>query len=500
MERSEHRREIEDDLRNRLLTFQERDVPLDHPLLITARDMVVAKMLSNVHYSTLLPAGSRERCLAQLDYLAEAYLILDRRKARKEQLVRQLRKIHRELIRSRERSDREKYYAILNREITADPELNPVRIIGQLRSLEGNAERVAWDVVKESLPRDLWFSGRQIQRFARTDFYYGSKAYDPFNAALNHLYRLLEMKMGDSLAKAGFSKYYPGPGIVHQRKRPQTYRTAEHHRNRELIYDLMDAYRPPFRYYLLHAFAGTVPPDASPELQAWYAKNSLNEDAFFSGKTGWDRVYYVQPTRENQLEELFYLICQQPFPVGTGATKPLIDIMVGEAQLFANLLYNKRKFRDTMKVLRSLLPWFYYLATPSQEMEPTPIERSAPFSTMGSLWLKYLNDKILLSRITMEYELLVVTEQGISEGLLHKLGEAPDPNLPASIQYLFTLLEDVDPNLEDVLINAKLRNVLQLALKKPYELVELGLSLEGAHRIHNGSIDYINKSQYGMEI
>ncbi len=499
VDRSEQRREIEEDLRNRLLTFQERDVPLDHPLLIVARDMVVAKILSNVHYSTLLSTGSREQCLAQLDYLAEAYLILERRKAKKEQLVRRLRRKHAELIGSRKRKDREKYYKYLNREISADPDLNPVRIISHLRSLEGNAERIAWDVIKESLPQNLWFSGRQIQRFARTDFYYGSKAYDPFNAALNQLYRLLEMKIGDSLAKAGFSRYYPGPGIVHQRKRSTTYRTAEHHRNRELIYDIMDAYRPPFRYYLLHAFAGTIPPDATPALQAWYAENALDQEAFFSGKTGWERVFYVQSARESQLEELFDLICQQPIPHGTDTSKPLFEIMVTEAKLFANLLYDEKEFHDAMKALKSLLPWFYYLAIPSQQAEPTPIERSAPFSAMGSIWLKYLNDKVLLARITMDYNLLIIPEQGISEDSLYKLGKAPDPNHPASIHYLLNLLDDIDPALEDILINAKLRNVLQLALKKPYELVELGISLEDAHRIHNGSMDYINKSQYWMD-
>ena len=151
-----------------------------------------------------------------------------------------------------------------------------------------------------------------------------------------------------------------------------------------------------------------------------------------------------------------------------------------------------------MRALKSLLPWFYYITPPYHQAKPTPIERSAPFSTMGELWLKYLNDRVLLAHITMDYDLLVITERGISDTSLHKLGEAPDPNRPESIPYLLTLLEGIDPNVQDILINAKVRNVLQLALKKPYQLTELGLSLETARAVHNGSLEYINKSQYGM--
>ena len=83
--------------------------------------------------------------------------------------------------------------------------------------------------------------------------------------------------------------------------------------------------------------------------------------------------------------------------------------------------------------------------------------------------------------------------------LLHNsLGEAPDPNRPESISYLLSLLEGVGPSVEDVLINAKIRNILQLALKKPYQLTELGLLLETARAIHNGAIEYVNQSQYGV--
>jgi len=39
-------------------------------------------------------------------------------------------------------------------------------------------------------------------------------------------------------------------------------------------------------------------------------------------------------------------------------TRPLIDIMTTEVKLFANLLSNKKQFRDAMQVLGSLLPWF----------------------------------------------------------------------------------------------------------------------------------------------
>ncbi|MFX1299063.1 MAG: CRISPR-associated endonuclease Cas1 [Promethearchaeota archaeon] len=43
-----------------------------------------------------------------------------------------------------------------------------------------------------------------------------SKALDPFNTALNYFYYLLEEKITKALAAAGFSKYYPGSGLLHQ--------------------------------------------------------------------------------------------------------------------------------------------------------------------------------------------------------------------------------------------------------------------------------------------
>ncbi len=71
-------------------------------------------------------------------------------------------------------------------------------------------------------------------------------------------------------------------------------------------------------------------------------------------------------------------------------------------------------------------------------------------------------------------------------------------NHPESIRYLLSLLEGVDPNIEDILYNAKIRNVLQIALKKPYQFIELGMSLETAHAIHKGSLEYVEQSKYGM--
>ena len=60
-------------------------------------------------------------------------------------------------------------------------------------------------------------------------------------------------------------------------------------------------------------------------------------------------------------------------------------------------------------------------------------------------------------------------------------------------------LKGWDPNIEDILVHANIRNVLQLALKPPHQLAELGMSLETARVLQRGSRDYMNNSAYGME-
>ena len=62
----------------------------------------------------------------------------------------------------------------------------------------------------------------------------------------------------------------------------------------------------------------------------------------------------------------------------------------------------------------------------------------------------------------------------------------------SSLTYLLSLLKGMDPQTEELLITVKIRNVFQLA--------ELGLSLEVARNLHNGALEYVNRSQYGLDL
>lgn len=181
-------------------------------------------------------------------------------------------------------------------------------IINKLRSYEGNAEKAIWKLVIYALPAGLEFKGRQAHRFVKTSIYYGAKAFDPYNAALNYLYFRLYLKVTEMLGAAGFSPLWPGPGLLHQRRdrrhNPQrdsskpTREPTRTRKNREFIFDFMDAYRPPFRHYLVQAFR-----DAT-----------LDPGEFKWGYDEWKRkVFYISGEVRDQLNHLFEVIWERKF-------------------------------------------------------------------------------------------------------------------------------------------------------------------------------------------
>ena len=131
------------------------------------------------------------------------------------------------------------------------------KAISHLRSMEGLAENEAWKAQKKGVYPRFKVIGRQKSRYVRSDLFYWARAYDRYNAALNYLYYLLQLEVSTALGAAGFSKYWPGPGIIHSRekfwskkKKQGKLFPVEGKKNRELIYDFMDAYRPVFRHEL----------------------------------------------------------------------------------------------------------------------------------------------------------------------------------------------------------------------------------------------------------
>ncbi|MHA1381984.1 MAG: hypothetical protein ACTSRG_26735 [Candidatus Helarchaeota archaeon] len=134
---------------------------------------------------------------------------------------------------------------------------NPHKNLNRLRSIEGNAEKPAWQAQKFSLPRGFKILERGESRHAPSDLFTGVRAYDPYNAGLNKLYFLLAGHGSNALETGGLSKYAPGPGIIHHRVKRYKRRKIKqvdfissfNKKNRELLYDFIDAYRPPLRHH-----------------------------------------------------------------------------------------------------------------------------------------------------------------------------------------------------------------------------------------------------------
>ncbi|MHA1752625.1 MAG: DEAD/DEAH box helicase, partial [Candidatus Helarchaeota archaeon] len=115
--------------------------------------------------------------------------------------------------------------------------------IKRLRTWEGRGEWYAWETERarlmirnESIRRVRW-------RFINTWIIYGSKAYDPFNAAMNYIYGQLSRISRRILSEVGFDREKPGVGIMHSVVGRVT--------NQEIVYDFIDQFRPVFRHKLV---------------------------------------------------------------------------------------------------------------------------------------------------------------------------------------------------------------------------------------------------------
>lgn len=350
-----------------------------------ARDLILTKILSNLYYTfkleEYLPAKVLPRkkvqdlALKQYDHLTKVLLALEEKHEIDQfvQVVSTLAPV---------------FTIAFGLEV-----INPVEIdayysakyIAKLRSQEGNAEIAAWDAVKRALPKQFQFSSRQAQRLVRTDLYWGPKARDPFNCALNFLYYLLGNKAALALEQAGFSRYYPGPGIIHKRRRTRKKRRwVESRENREFLYDFIDTFRAPFRYHLVLAFQKNKDPykknsqqDLAP-LANWHCENVMIKEDFFHKLDEWgERVYFPTEEGEEKLRQLFRLICSHPF-VGGSKEQSLEASLYEEAVDFSHFfLENKedhlpfRAFEDEKGATRVLA--YFTLISQFMEYDTIPV-------------------------------------------------------------------------------------------------------------------------------
>ncbi len=266
-----------------------------------AWEMVISKIKSSIFYTLQLkkhkifPKKVNLLVLRQLDYAITAYYI-------KEKILKE------------SQGDNEKKFD---------------EIIGKLRSIEANCDDEAWDGVKKALPPEDRFSSRQYQRHATTAIFYGARALDRYNVALNYLFFNLEKRASEALGKVGFSKYWPGRGILHYRSYGEgKSKPIESPENRELIYDFMDAYRVPLRFYLLLMFRASK----FDETDINWKNSEWNE-----------RVFYIVGGKNDKLDGLFNRLFSFPF-FYDHQIMPLSDIIDFEAKNLANYLLNDSEY------------------------------------------------------------------------------------------------------------------------------------------------------------
>jgi len=307
-------------LREILLTLQ------GNSALKIAAKASTAKILTSLHYS---------RCLSRL-------LPDDQRRVLTESLYQQLD----QLMQIR--------FLFEGQEEKAVRTKNPWSYINLLRSREGIAEKAAWTLLKAALPARFQFLSRKVQRAVRSDLHSGSKARDPYNAALNSLFWKLQGEAMKALEVGGFSRYYPGVGFLHRRHRKPP--VIEHEKNRALIFDFMDSYRPPFRYYLLWAFqTKNARPRVEDPLERWCLENRFSETKDFEvSEDMWgEPVYTLSKSGEAKVEALFWRVCSCTFEY-RGQVRPLWDIMRQEAKSLADDLlsfFRPAKTYSPFKVL-----------------------------------------------------------------------------------------------------------------------------------------------------
>ncbi len=222
-------------------------------------------------------------------------------------------------------------YLFYNASYEPHNEQEIIDIMNRLRSAEGNSEKNAWEVIKRALPPKFRFVGRQAQRYAETIFYYGAKAYDVFNACLNYLYILLQKEAGKALGKVGFNRFFPGPGILHYRansgKRNETFYGAMTKKNKELLFDFMDAYRPPLRYYLVEMFID----NRIFRKDVWRGMDELGRELFYVSS---------KCKAKKKLDTLFQDVCSKKFYYKNKELS-MLQIMELEAKNLAQFLKSK---------------------------------------------------------------------------------------------------------------------------------------------------------------
>jgi len=361
-----------------------------------AGDLIAAKMLSNIYYTfkigqiipkdQVLKKPFEDLALKQYDYLTRLLLILKEKS--------DLNSPNTDPLGLTSNSEELNAPTSLDISPSNSQQISLEKFLDRLRSQEGNAEIAAWEAIKQALPSEFQFKGRQIRRSVRSVLFRGVKALDPFNSALNYLYSLLSEQISDALSTAGFDKYFPGPGLIHRRHRSKTALSGiDRKENHELLYDFMDTYRAPFRFYLLLAFQqnsefqNNLAQEFSPALTKWYLENSITKKDFKSTSDEWHRrIYTLNKRGKPKMDLLFQLICAESFSY-QNEMKTLQEIISTEAKDFAAFLLQKSEnhtpFRasDQGILEDKILHYFHQIKEMMESHEPRalpPLSEQVP--------------------------------------------------------------------------------------------------------------------------
>ena len=215
-------------------------------------------------------------------------------------------------------------------EFEGNSEEKLLEVVDKLRGIEGNCEDITLTGIKRALPPEDTFSSRVKDRHAPGISFYGSRALDRFNTALNYFYFHLGGFGGDALGNHDFSKYWPGRGFYHHRSVVgKEIKSVEVSENRELIYDFIDHYRIPFLFELLLMFRN----------------NELDEKDIEWREGEWrDRVFYIVGGESHKLDVKFAKILSQKY-IYDNRKLPLSEIMNHEAKSLRDYLLDGTEYK-----------------------------------------------------------------------------------------------------------------------------------------------------------